>query len=597
MKRGIFLKTSMRYGHLLLISIVMTFLLSAVVIRGNALIADAVDKLLAEREVAISNFLWMLLAFTVVGAIASFLKTYTSSLFGIRVQREFKNLTAQKMPKLEYAFFDDQGSGAIVNKLISDIAETGRFFAETLPGFCTVIITIVTAMIYIASINYKLLFVVLICYPLLLVVANHIAKLLVELAKKRRGKLDLMAAIASDSIQGIAVGRSYNLYEIIRKKLDAAIDDILKNEYQRTTLSSGSYILQQMISWIPNIICSVYVLYQTFSGEVSVGQMMAFLVILNRLIHPMGELPFIINDAREINVSIQRLQDIFRQPEEKNGTFGMPEEVASAHESCDIALCLSNIEFAYEEEGRKIFQGLSVNIPKGKTVAFAGGSGQGKTTVFKLLCGFYRPNRGTYSLYGRPFEQWNIQAAREQFALVSQSVFLFPETIFENVSYGKVGATRDEVIEACKNANIHDFIMNLPMQYETMVGERGVRLSGGERQRISIARAFLKNAPILLLDEPTSAIDVGTEQLIQQAIDTISKDKTVIVIAHRLSTIEHADMICMFDQGKILEEGTHDELLAEKGLYYALYNSEEKMAQEDREALMAQLQGGVTYEA
>jgi len=188
-------------------------------------------------------------------------------------------------------------------------------------------------------------------------------------------------------------------------------------------------------------------------------------------------------------------------------------------------------------------------------------------------------------LMGKKFTEWNLSKAREQFALVSQSVFLFPETIAENVAYGRVGATMDEIIEACKGANIHDFIVSLPEKYETLVGERGVRLSGGERQRISIARAFLKNAPILLLDEPTSAIDVQTEGLIQGAIDKISENKTVIIIAHRLSTIEKADKICVFDNKKIVEYGTHDELLEQSGVYSELYSCEKKMVEEDQKVL------------
>ncbi|MBQ4284297.1 MAG: ATP-binding cassette domain-containing protein, partial [Lachnospira sp.] len=190
---------------------------------------------------------------------------------------------------------------------------------------------------------------------------------------------------------------------------------------------------------------------------------------------------------------------------------------------------------------------------KGKQTALIGSSGGGKSTIFKLICGFYHINSGSYKLLGEEFSDWDIKSARKNFALVSQNVFLLPESISDNVSYGKPGATRKEIIEACKKANIHDFIMKLPQGYDTMVGERGVRLSGGERQRISIARAFLKDAPILLLDEPTSAIDVGTEKLIQEAIDRISINKTVIVIAHRLNTVAGADRIYVLENGLIRE--------------------------------------------
>lgn len=222
--------------------------------------------------------------------------------------------------------------------------------------------------------------------------------------------------------------------------------------------------------------------------------------------------------------------------------------------------------------GRKIFDELSISIEKGKTTAIVGGSGEGKTTLFKILCGFYKHQQGTYSLFGINFHDWDLNDARSMFSLVSQNVFLFPGTIYENVAYGKKGATKDEIIDACKMANIHDFIMKLPQGYETMTGERGVKLSGGECQRISIARAILKNAPIQ--DEPTSSVDVTTEQMIQGAIDNISKQKTVIIIAHRLSTIQNADTILVFDNGKLAEQGNHQDLLQKKGKYADLYRNE-----------------------
>jgi ABC-type multidrug transport system fused ATPase/permease subunit len=204
--------------------------------------------------------------------------------------------------------------------------------------------------------------------------------------------------------------------------------------------------------------------------------------------------------------------------------------------------------------------------------------------VFKILCGFYKPQAGAYRLYGHDYQEWDIRSAREQFAYVSQNVFLFPETIAANVGYGREGATFDEIVEACKNANIHEFIESLEDGYNTYVGERGVRLSGGQRQRLSIARAFLKEAPILLLDEPTSAVDVETESLIKEALDRISFGKTVITIAHRLSTIEDADDILVFDKGKVVEKGSHEELLHAQGVYHQLYMKETKESMQRKEA-------------
>ena len=201
----------------------------------------------------------------------------------------------------------------------------------------------------------------------------------------------------------------------------------------------------------------------------------------------------------------------------------------------------------------------------------SGGSGEGKTTIFKLLCGFYEIGGGQYRLFGHSFVDWNLEAARKCFSQVSQNIFLFPGTIRQNVACGKENATEKEIVEACKNANIHDFIMELPQGYETLVGERGVLLSGGQRQRISIARAFLKNAPILLLDEPTASVDVASEQKIQEAIDRVAIGRTVIIIAHRLSTIKNVKKIYVVSGGKIAEAGNHEELLGKRGIYAQMY--------------------------
>jgi len=338
-----------------------------------------------------------------------------------------------------------------------------------------------------------------------------------------------------------------------------------------------------------------------YKGELTIGEMTSYVVLMNRIIGNMREMPYILNEGREVLVSIERLEDIINSPEESSGTFKLKDifsennhtennhtengriETDSAKtgstpidkDGLNNIIEVEDITFSYDGNGeRNIFEGMSFSIEKGKTTAIVGGSGEGKTTIFKILCGFYSQQAGKYRLYGVDFEQWDIHEARSQFALVSQSVFLFPGTIAENVAYGKKGATFEEIVNACKMANIHDFIEKLPQGYETTTGERGVKLSGGECQRVSIARAILKNAPILFMDEPTSSVDVGTERLIQEAINNVSKERTVVIIAHRLSTIQNADRIMVFHKGKLVESGSHDDLIKQKGKYADLYNNE-----------------------
>ncbi len=226
----------------------------------------------------------------------------------------------------------------------------------------------------------------------------------------------------------------------------------------------------------------------------------------------------------------------------------------------EIVLAFDNLTFGYSE-AQTVLEHAQFEVHRGENVAFVGESGGGKSTIFHLLCGFYRAQKGTYRLYGRDFAEWDIDKAREQFALVSQNVFLFPASIEENIRYGRWDASGEEVVAACKEAEIHDFIESLPMKYQTIVGERGAMLSGGQRQRIAIARAILKNAPILLLDEPTSAIDEGTEKEIQRAIARVRQGRTCLTIAHRLSTIQDADWIFEVKNKKIEEVGTYEQYM------------------------------------
>lgn len=395
------------------------------------------------------------------------------------------------------------------------------------------------------------------------------------------------------------VGRSYNLYNVLENRIDKVVTGILENEYTRTKIGAISQILGNIIRWIPRIICYLFALYEVYNGKITVGSLLAFAMLLDQIVHPFGEIPGNINAIREQWISFQRIDEIIKQPDEVSGT-GVFSPVLG-----EPIIELEDIEFSYDGE-RKIFHNLNLKIERDKQVAFVGASGGGKSTIFRILSGFYLPKSGTYQFYGHAYQEWDVKALRSQMALVSQNVFLFSGSIAENIAFGKEGATREEVINASKDANIHDFILGLANGYDTQVGERGAKLSGGQRQRISIARAFLKDAPILLLDEPTSAVDVETERLIKEAIDRISVGKTVLTIAHRLSTIEHADVIYVFDQGRIVESGTHKELLSDGIVYQSLYQKENEAKNEEykkknkgvtkKEEQIPTISGGMAYE-
>lgn len=553
---------AVKYIGWFVIGIIMSFITTGIVIYTNDTVAEAMDLVMQGQSVEVKQTALFIAACALLGAVTTYLSNYFTKKYGVLIQTDLKNTITGRIPHMEYAVIDEKGSGELLNHLVSDIREMDRLFSESLPEFTSSCIVIVATLGYMTFMDWRLAAVIIVIYPVLLVLSNIISNKVKKLANQRRGKLDERTQIAYDCVQGIVVGKSYNLEERNDKRIGEVIEAVFRNERKRTSVSSLSYVLEATIGWIPVVVCYIIALFEVINNAITPGDMLAFSVILGMVSRSAENIPMGIIELKEAFVSIKRLSRILNAKMEESGTFSGPET--------DIAIEFEGVEFAYNQE-TPILKGVDFKIKKGTQNAIVGSSGGGKTTIFKLLTGYYRPDRGTYRLYGTDYRQWDLVAARSCFSIVSQNVFLLPQSIYENVSYARPDASFEEVVDACKNANINDFIMSLPQQYDTQVMERGVRLSGGERQRISIARAFLKNAPILLLDEPTAAIDVDTEQLIQEAIERISRGKTVIIIAHRLNTIENVDNILVMNNGKVEEQGTHTQLLNANGVYANLY--------------------------
>lgn len=563
------IRAGVRNAYMLLLFVLFSVLLNGVVILGNDLVAQAADKVLGGQQIDFAAFIMPLVRLTALGTAAAYVKGISGSHYSAMVQRDVRASLSGHLVRLPFSFFDEKGSAGILTRLTSDMDELGRFFSEILPNLLVNIIIVVTSTIYLVRMDAMLTLVLFASYPVMLVVADRLSKKLAEIARKLRTHMDTCNDKAYDAVRGIVIGRSYNLYEVQKKEIDAAIDSKVEQACRSTRISSMGWVLKNVITTIPIIVCYLFALHETLQGRITVGEMLAFTVLLGRILYPIGDIVFCANDIREVGVSLRRLQEIFDQKEERTGG---KEYARLRGDKGTAAIEWNDVAFRYDRsEEHPVLSGMSFVIESGGQTAFVGGSGEGKTTIFKLLCGFYEKDGGQYRLFGHSFEEWDLKAARDCFSEVSQNVFLLPGTIWQNVACGKENATCREVEEACRNANIHDFIMQLPDGYGTLVGERGVRLSGGQRQRISIARAFLKDAPILLLDEPTAAVDVEAEQKIQEAIDRITVGRTVVIIAHRLSTIRNARRIYVVSGGRIAEAGTHEELLGRRGIYAEMY--------------------------
>lgn len=572
-KKNLFWNISIRHSIFLILYIIMSATLSEIVIAGNDYIAAAADRMLAGEVGVFQNFLYSLAGMIAIGSISAYGKSLCGNHYSALVQRDVREKLGEHLLKLPFSYFDENASGGILTRFSSDIGEAGRFFSEILPELLVNIVTVTTITVYFVHIDIRLILILFASYPVMWFASDRLSKKLAAILKKFRTGMDIRTQIAFDAIQGMTIGRSYQLYDVMCRRIGKVIDDTAQHACKSTRISSMGWLLKGIITAIPEVICYLFALYEVLSGRITVGEMLAFTVLLGRMIYPLGDIVFCINDIRTAKVAIDRLEEIYAfRTEAEQADNSLPDKGIPAQMDFP-AIQWEQVQFSYQA-AHPVLQDMSFEIGQGERVAFVGGSGEGKSTVFRLLCGLYQKTGGSYLLYGTPFEAWNLQKARECYSVVSQNVFLFPESILANVACGKRGASMEEIINACKAANIHEFITDLPEGYDTLAGERGVRLSGGEKQRISIARAFLKDAPIILLDEPTSAVDADTEKEIQEAIDRIARGKTVIVIAHRLSTIKDVKRIYVLKDGGIAESGPHDALIKQNGIYANLYGKE-----------------------
>ncbi len=589
-KKDIFARLFWSNKWLMAAEILLSYIQTQVLVTGNKKLSGAIDLMLegngnAGMDAAFIGWLLLLAAF---GFAAAYGANQCAAYFAVRMQAQFRELAGKKIPWLEYAYFDGNDSASVMNRLVSDTGVVSLYYSEVLPAVVGTVITTVIILESMWKMDWKLVLYFLLVFPPVLLLSDYAGRRIAGLQKKHLQLWDEVNEIAYDNVQGIVVGRSYGLYPLMKKRVEDANRRILKFEFQRNRLSAIPWNLYHVVQWLPNLLFGIMTLYRVVEGELSVGTMTYFILMMDRVVHPLGELPQLLLEVKNARLSKQRLSELMEQPGEWGGeqsaqTVGNGNPFAGKGESSDlsagnipnggISVEFEHVVFGYAGSGR-VLDGVDFRIRKGEKVAFVGESGEGKSTVFKLLCGFYRQQEGTVRLFGRTLEQWGIEEARKCIAIVSQNVFLFPETIAWNIACGKAGCGREEIEEACKKANIHEFILSLPEGYATMAGERGDSFSGGQKQRISIARAFLKDAPVLLLDEPTSAVDVETERLIKEAVDRISIGRTVITIAHRLSTIEDADRIHVLSGGRIAEAGTQEDLLAARGIYYRLYEGQ-----------------------
>lgn len=584
MKRGtkntIFRELFMKNSGWFVLELACSYLAAKVLLLGNNRISDAIDAMFAGNlGECIDRQFWIYVGVLVVlGFAFTYIQSIATKIFAANMQTGFRAAAGKKLMQLEYRYFDTHTSGRVLNNFLDDVAKISDYYSEILPTIVTSAVTIVTIIFSLARLDGLLTALLLVVVPVMMLVSRLTGEKVSGLTRKHSQYHDEVNELAYDAISGINVVKSYNLEDYFKDKIKKTNRTILGFEYRRNAISSIAWVAGDIVQCAPCVILGIAALWRVQTGHITIGEMSYFMLLLDRVVPPLGMLPHYFIDARINLVSRNRLEEIMDYPSESaadgNGN-SMCGTTDTGNGACAVEF--KNVSFAYDTSGC-VLDDFNLRIEKGRNVAIVGESGGGKSTIFKLICGFYKPDKGEVNVFGEEAGRNDYDELRSHIALVSQDTFLFPESIAWNVVCGDMSVGMDRIIECCKKARIHDDIMKMPEGYATNAGERGDRLSGGQKQRIAIARALLKNAELILFDEPTASVDVENEEQIKNALEELAKNHTIMTIAHRLNTIENAECIYVLQKGRIVQKGTHRELMDSEGVYSRLYrmSSEEE---------------------
>ena len=506
-----------------------------------------------------------LLVLYVVRMLLNYFIQYYGHVMGVGMQAQMRSDLFAHLEKLPYSFYDKNETGKIMTRMTSDLFDVSELAHHGPENLLISSIAIVTSFIYLSTINIWLTLIIFACVPFLIVIAAALRKRMKNAFKKSREATAEINAALESSISGIRVTKAFTNSEKEKEKFEEGNVQFVESRKEAYDAMGKFHSSTTFITDIFNVIVLISGGFFLYNGDIGFGDYSAFIVSVNLFISPVMTLVNFTEQYQNGVTGFERFLEILAEKPEADSEGAVDIGRAEGH------IRFQSVTSAYDE-GSEIIRGIDLDIEKGKTYALVGPSGGGKTTICHLIPGFYEINGGEISLDGRDIRSITKSSLRRNIGIVQQDVYLFNSSIRDNILYGRLDATEEEVIEAAKRANIHDYIMTLPEGYETNIGERGVKLSGGQKQRLSIARVFLKNPPILILDEATSALDNTTEILIQRALDELCKGRTTIVVAHRLSTIKNADEIVVIENGEITEQGTHDALISRGGTYAHLYS-------------------------
>lgn len=562
-------KIARPYWKYLIIAGISTLAITGVNLLGPWLIRQLVDIItnIGQYPDARKNIinLTILITFSYIARIIfQFLASYLSHYAAWHLVAHMRSMVYDKLQQLPFRFFQERQTGQLMSRVVNDTANFEMLIAHAVPDLFTNILIIVGVAVILFAVNPTLASLSLIPIPFLVYGSTRFAKqVLPNFREAQRALADLNAEL-QDNISGI---REIQIFNQQMRELVKIRDRIYRHISALLNALRLSAIFHPTVSFLSSIGTVIVISvggFMALNGKVSVGDIVGFILYLNMFYQPITALANVIENLEQALAGAERVFEILEtEPEIKE----KPNPIEL--ENVRGRVTFEDVTFSYNQ-GSPVLKNISFDIEPGQMVAFVGPTGVGKTTIMYLLVRFFDPDSGSIKVDGIDIRDVSLKSLHDNISMVMQDVFLFNGTIAENIAYGKEDATMEEIINAARIACAHDFIESLPDGYDTYIGERGVKLSGGQKQRLAIARAVLKDAPILILDEATSSVDTETENKIQEAINNLAGTRTILIIAHRLSTVKRADRIIVLKDGEIVEDGRHEELIALKGLYYSL---------------------------